>query len=84
MLNQINGNSNQKSNVLPFRITAVRIPLDALDEILGDLQIASFHLNADWQLDWEDRQEACRAIYNALTTLRELKELKQLTAEVLK
>ena len=62
------------AKVLPFRIIAIRIPVREYEKILDQLQIVSFHLNGDWSLDWEDRNEACQAVYDAITALREFKE----------
>lgn len=64
----------EQAKVLPFRVIAFRIPAADFEKIEHQLAVASFHINADWQLDWEDRLEAGRAIADALCALREIKK----------
>lgn len=63
----------QTAKILPFRIIAFRIPAAQFLQIERQLSIASYYINADWNTNWEERDEAAHAIYDALATLREIK-----------
>jgi hypothetical protein len=63
----------EAAKVLPFRVKAFKIPAVELEEIIKQLSFVAYTLSIDAPLDWEDRDEACRKLHDALAALRELK-----------
>jgi hypothetical protein len=65
--------TRMQSTNLPFRVKSFKISPEELEKVERQLSIASYYVNGDFKLDWEDRDEAGRAIFDALETLRQLK-----------
>lgn len=61
------------AKVLPFRVIAFRVPAKTFDEIQEQLRLAAHIVGLDAPLDWEDRETACRAIWDALSALAEIR-----------
>jgi hypothetical protein len=70
MLNQISNNSKG----LPFRVKAFRLTPETIDKLLDQLATASWLINGDFRLEWEDRDIAGRALVDAIYTLHEIRK----------
>jgi hypothetical protein len=64
----------ENSAVPAFRVKSFKISADALDKMLEQLGTASWLVNGDFQLDWEDRDTAGRALVDAIYTLRDIRK----------
>ncbi len=65
--------TEEKAKVLPFRVNSFKIPVAEFEEIVRHIEFASFIINQDMPLDWEDRDMACRRLCDALCALRDIR-----------